>query len=309
MANESWTVTAETRLAAEVRARLSLSHRKAQNLIDRGAVRVAGAVVTDHGATLTVGMQIEVRTDAPRRHAPPGSSLAEILFEDRHVIVVAKPAGVLTVPRDEQISLPPARRDPSLEDWLRDRDIARGARPSVYVVQRLDRGTSGVLVFPRNRQAYDTLKPAFARHEIERLYRAIVVGAPAKDEGTLRHKLVEKHGKVFRAHPTEPGGKDAVTHYSVIERRNGHALLDLTLETGRRNQIRVGCALEGYPILGDIAYGEAAAAIARPALHARALGFVHPHTEERLSFTMEEPADFQRAWERLGRGGSAEKSD
>ncbi len=304
MTDESWTVAAEVRLAAEVRARLSLSHRRAQDLIDRGAVRVSGAVVTDHGARLSIGMQVEVQTDAPRRRDARGAPLAEILHEDPYVIVVAKPAGVLTVPRDEQLALPPPRRDPSLEDWLRERDVKRGGRPSVFVVQRLDRGTSGVLVFPRSKFAYDILKPAFARHEIERRYRAIVVGAPPLDRGTLRHKLVEKHGKVSEAHPTEPGAKDAVTHYEVIERRSGHALLDLTLETGRRNQIRVGCAIAGFPILGDIAYGEAAAAIARPALHARLLGFVHPHSEERLTFTRAEPEDFVSAWRRVTEGPS-----
>ena len=310
MALESWTVTEETRLAAEVKRALDLSHRKAQGLIDRGAVKVGGSVVTDHGTKLAPGDAIEVRTDAPRATAAGGKAsgqksgrggkkeppaLAEILFEDRHLLVIAKPSGVLTIPGENQRSLPLNRRDPNLEDWLRARDLARGATPSIFIVQRLDRGTSGVLLFPRSRYAADLLKPAFAKHTIERRYRAIVVGSPPP-EGTLTHRLIEKRGRVIEAHPTEPGAKEAITHFKTLESRNGLARLELRLETGRRNQIRVGCSLSGFPILGDRTYGEPSPAIERPALHAHSLGFSHPHSGEPMQFTMDEPADFQSAW-------------
>ena len=209
--------------------------------------------------------------------------------------MIAKPAGVLTIPRENQRDLPATRRDPNLEDWLRARDLHRGATPSIFIVQRLDRGTSGILLFPRTRYAAEHLKPAFAKHTVERRYRALAVGTPPP-EGTLTHRLIEKKGRVIEAHPTEPGAKEAITHFRTLESRGGHARLELRLETGRRNQIRVGCALSGFPILGDRTYGEASPAIDRPALHAHSLGFRHPHSGEPMEFTMEEPEDFQRAW-------------
>ena len=321
MSERRWSVAAPARLAAEVKTQLELSHRKAQGLIDRGAVRVDGAVVTDHGARLEAGAEIVVRTDAPRRRVDGAPPLASILHEDTHIVVVAKPPGLLTVPRDAHRELPVSRREPNLEDWLRERDVKRGERPQIHVVQRLDRGTSGVLLFARTKLAAETLKPAFARHEIDRRYQAIVLGAPPLDEGTLAHKLVEKPGdgrsRVIAAHPTEPGAKDAVTHYTVLERftspdRSTRATrLELRLETGRRNQIRVSCAIAGFPLLGDATYGEASELIARPALHAAFLGFRHPRSKERMEFSMETPADLAEAWSAViaGRAGSDETSD
>jgi 23S rRNA-/tRNA-specific pseudouridylate synthase len=196
MSNESWTVDAPGRLAAEVKRRLDLSHRRAQALIDRGAVEVDGARVTDHGHPLCAGAQVRVSIDAPRRPAQESTPPGEILHEDSHIIVVHKRAGVLTVPRDAQRELPAHLREPNLEDWLRARDLARGERPRIGIVQRLDRGTSGVLVFPRTRHARESLKPAFARHDVTRRYLAIALGRPPIAEGTLRDLLVEKHGRM-----------------------------------------------------------------------------------------------------------------
>ncbi|MGA1488186.1 MAG: RluA family pseudouridine synthase [Planctomycetota bacterium] len=305
MSNESWTVDAPGRLAAEVKRRLDLSHRRAQALIDRGAVEVDGARVTDHGHPLCAGAQVRVSIDAPRRPAQESTPPGEILHEDSHIIVVHKRAGVLTVPRDAQRELPAHLREPNLEDWLRARDLARGERPRIGIVQRLDRGTSGVLVFPRTRHARESLKPAFARHDVTRRYLAIALGRPPIAEGTLRDLLVEKHGRMTIAHPTEPGAKEAITHYRVIAKSGegrGEPVacrLELTLETGRRNQIRLSCARAGFPLLGDRTYGTASELIARPALHAAHLGFTHPHTGERMAFTVEEPEDLRAAWRGL----------
>ena len=301
MTRKAWSVEEDgIRLAGEVKHRLDVSHRRAQNLIQRGAVSVDGVVITELGTRLSHACKIEVRIDAPRQPNGGDSPPAEILHEDKHLIVVAKPAGILTVPREEDREIPTKHRERNLEDWLRARDIARGKRPSVLIVQRLDKGTSGVLVFPRTRFAYDALKPAFARHDIDRSYRAIVVGAPREEKGELRHRLIEKRGRVIIAHPTEPGAKEAISHYIVLERAGGHTLLELKLQTGRRNQIRVGCAREKFPLLGDGTYGERSEQIGRPALHARRLSLIDPLTETPLTFVMPEPTDIRSAWRALG---------
>ncbi len=301
MTKKTWRVEEDgARLAGEVKHHLDIPHRRAQDLIQRGAVSVDGVVITEIGRQLSVACEIEVRTDAPRKQKVSDSPPAEILHEDKHLIVVAKPAGILTVPREEDREIPARHRERNLEDWLRARDIARGKRPSVLIVQRLDKGTSGVLVFPRTRFAYEALKPAFARHDIDRSYRAIVVGAPREEKGELRHRLIEKRGRVIIAHPTEPGAKEAISHYTVLEHSGGHTLLELKLQTGRRNQIRVGCAREKFPLLGDGTYGERSKQIGRPALHANRLTLIDPLTETPLTFVMPEPTDFRSAWKALG---------
>lgn len=304
MGHSPWRVEDEgVALGDHLRRRLELSHRRAQDLIRRGAVRVDGTVADSAGLRPPVGAEIAVTVDAPRRR-PDDVPVPTVLHEDAHIVVVAKPPGLLTVPRDEDVDRPPGERVPSLIDWLRRRFQERGGRSTLRVVQRLDRGTSGVLVFARTRFAHEHLKPLFVRHEVERHYRAIVVGVPPEAAGRLAHRLVERGSRVIEAHPTEPGAKKAITHYTVVAtaptKEPTHALLDLRLETGRRNQIRIGCALSGFPVLGDPVYGTPCDTIDRPALHARTLAFPHPKTEERLEFVVEEPSDFRRAWSAAG---------
>jgi 23S rRNA (cytosine1962-C5)-methyltransferase len=224
-----------------------------------------------------------------------------VLHEDAHVIVVDKPVGVSTHAAD------PARRDDvvsRLQDWLGARD---GVAPSsVYlgVHQRLDKGTSGVLLFARDRSANGPLAEAFAGRTAEKRYLAVVEPAPrGAPGGTLTHLVERGDGDLMRARPVLPKDRVrdddprlAVTRYEVLAREDGRALLAFTPRTGRTHQIRVQAAAAGFPLVGDVAYGGAAAP--RVMLHAAALTLPHPAHRRPVCFEAPTPDALAAALER-----------
>lgn len=195
-----------------------------------------------------------------------------VFFQDSDLIVIHKPRGLLSVAQDLELDI-------SLHRILKDE-----LSPSrVYPVHRLDRATSGVLVFALNQDARDHLKKQFEEHSIHREYMAWVEGCPSPLEGTWIHKLSEaKDYTVF----SSDKGKEAITHYKVIK-EGEISLLQLTLETGRKNQLRVQCMEAGHPIVGDRKYGSKDNRFNRLALHARKLEFTHPKTGQRMRFVDE----------------------
>ena len=214
-----------------------------------------------------------------------------VLHDDRHLVVVEKSAGLLTVPT--------ARRETNTLVHLLRRYLARGSAfgPRLEVVHRLDRDVSGVLVMAKSAEAAERLRADFAAHRPEREYLAIVAGVLAADEGTFANRLVT--GKSLQRYSTtdEEAGEDAVTHYWVERRLRGATLVRVRLETGRRNQIRVHFAEAGHPILGDTRYRSEQAQhprwrARRIALHARLLAFTHPITGAALRFESALPAEF-----------------
>lgn len=222
-----------------------------------------------------------------------------VLHEDAHLVLVEKPAGLLTLPTQEQ------EKDTLLSrvnDYLLHRFKKR---PYAGVVHRLDKETSGVLVFARSRAALTKLQELFRRHDVEREYLALVEGRLANDAGTLSADLVRDRGDRRRgtARPGERGIR-AVTHYRVLERLPGATLLSVRLETGRTHQIRVHLAAAGHPVVGDTVYRPRhfpppRITASRQMLHARSLGFVHPGTGEPVAAQMQPPADFREVLEKL----------
>lgn len=214
-------------------------------------------------------------------------SWPDILYEDNELIVINKPAGLLTVAAGTA-DAPTAWRQ--VTDYLQ----IRNKRARAQVVHRLDRDTSGVLLFAKN----EALKLAFQERWNElvtcRGYTAVVDGRPAADAGTIRTFLLENRVHVVYSAPERKGGKLAITHYRVLESRKGFSLMDIRIDTGRKNQIRVHMAEMGCPVVGDKKYGNGADPLRRLGLHAGTLELHHPKTGELLRFEAPRPAEFVR---------------
>jgi RluA family pseudouridine synthase len=215
-----------------------------------------------------------------------------IVFEDAALIVADKPAGLLTIgTRQERRNTLYARLYAMLG--------RRRPPERVFIVHRLDREASGLLVFAKSPESKRVLQEQFRRREAGRRYLAWVAGVPREDELTLRSWLAENSAhRVWAAGP-ERGGKLAVTHVRVVSRRDDRSLVEATLETGRKHQIRVQLADAGHPILGDRRYGPTGRTASRLALHATALRLRHPVTGEVLEFRS--PAPWSKHFSPLGR--------
>jgi 23S rRNA pseudouridine1911/1915/1917 synthase len=214
-----------------------------------------------------------------------------IIFEDDSVIVADKPAGLLTMATESE-------RARTLYAALRQ--YVNGKRPpeKLFIVHRLDREASGLLVFAKSVKAKERLQEQFKNHSAGRTYIAAVEGRVLQDKFTIKTHLTENRAlKVYSTTNTRLG-KLAVTHVRVLKRRTKTTLLEIQLETGRKHQIRVHLAERGHPIIGDKNYGSSSNPIKRMALHGAALGaaleFVHPETGKRVKFESRYPNSFDR---------------
>jgi 23S rRNA pseudouridine1911/1915/1917 synthase len=249
-------------------------------MLGGGRVRVNGAVVRRAGTGLVAGDVVEVGPKEPRAPLPRGLA---VVHEDEDVIVVEKPAGLSTIATERE-------RVRTVYAHLTAR--ARGRRPPgrVFVVHRLDRDASGLLVFATSAAAKATLQAQFATHRVERTYLAVVDGRIGRAEGTIRSRLLDDGPGPVRETRDPARGRAAVTHWRVRQTGGRHTLVEVRLETGRRNQIRVHLAGIGHPIAGDARYGSRTDPVGRLALHAHVLGFDHPATGTRLRFVSPPPA-------------------
>lgn len=227
------------------------------------------------------------RVEVVSRGERPLDPRLRLLHSDAAVVVVDKAAGLLTVPSE-------GGREASAETILDAWAGGTPGRPRIFHVHRIDFDTSGVLVFARTTAARDRLQRRFAAHDIERVYVALVHGAPDPPRGTLRSFLAEDRDLRVRQVPaTAPGAREAVTHYATLAAGARFARLELALESGRRHQIRVQLAAAGHPVVGDPMYGGGAAdPLGRLALHATRLGFVHPTTGVAMTFESPPPRSF-----------------
>lgn len=294
VSNTEWTAKEDQRaLQAEVRERLEISHRRAKEIILRGGVTVDGHPVTDPGFRITMGNQLTAQIDAPRRRTAQRQKVIEgmeILHQDRHILVVTKPAGLLTVASED------GENEITLQTEIyRKLRKEGGKNPPLFIVQRLDLETSGVLVIARTIESRDNIKRQLLNNKFRRRYLAICQGKPASDSGTCDLPLHTdtRHRKVRVARPNDPC-KSAVTHWKILERWKNYCLMEVHLETGRRNQIRVHLAHQGYPVVGDDKYGVRSPWIQRTALHAESLALQHPLSGEEMNFQIAAPDDFEK---------------
>lgn len=269
-----------------------------QRWIEQGRVEQAGEVVSRR-TKAQGGAEVSIHPAPPESmSAEPQEIPLEILFEDTHLIVLDKPAGLVVHPA-------PGHADGTLVNALLYHAKVQGGddplRPGI--VHRLDKDTSGVMVVAKTPQAHERLVEMFQQHELERAYLAIAVGRPPRSiTYDTFHRRHPAHRKKFTSRSDR--GRRAVTHLETVELLHGSALVRCYLETGRTHQIRVHLAEHGYPVLGDPLYGKsigdprlrrASTELGRQALHAALLAFAHPVTSEEMRFETEPPEDFQRA--------------
>ena len=208
-----------------------------------------------------------------------------VLYEDKDILVVDKPAGLLTVATEREKS---RTAHSILTDYIR-KGCGR-SRKQLYVVHQLDRDTSGTLIFAKSEEAKFRLQDRWK--ETEKKYLAVVHGRCEQSSGTITSYLAEDKNYNVYTTSYSTKGKLSKTAYAVLRMTKRYSLLELTLHTGRKNQIRVHLAGLGHPIVGDIKYGKADDTQPRMALHARSISFKHPFTGKELSFTSEVPPFF-----------------
>jgi 23S rRNA pseudouridine1911/1915/1917 synthase len=247
-----------------------------------GRVRVNGAVV--RRGDLPVDVQDRVELGGPARAIVPPP--LPVVHQDEHLLVVDKPAGLLTIATETERTRTAYRL---LRDWLSAQGQGR-----IFIVHRLDRDTSGLLVLARSPAVKQALQAQFEARTPERVYVARVEGLVRAAEGELSSRLVQSRTLRVRQVRTGSGGQEAITRYRVLERYRDATLLELALVTGRRGQIRVQLAALGHPIVGDRANGSRIDPLGRVCLHAARLGFVHP-SGKRVVFESSPPGDFRRA--------------
>ncbi len=251
------------------------------------AVTVNGRAITQYNHPLHPGDVVAIRTD---RFAIPKTMLGagiKVYFEDEHLIVIDKPENLLSIASE-------AEQEKTAYFQLTDY-VRRGnplGRERVWIVHRLDRETSGLMVFAKTERA--KMKLQLEWDSFEKRYEALVEGKMKKDQGTLECDLDETNPfKVF-VRPASEVTRHAITHFKVLARREWRTLVGLTLETGRRHQIRVQLANEGHPIIGDKKYGSKSDPAERLGLHSCGLRFKHPETGEELKFDSPMPRDLTR---------------
>jgi len=252
------------------------SGRSLKQWLETGRVTVDGRACRDGRLAVAAGAVVTLggRASAP---FPRGLTL---VHEDDAILVVVKPAGLLTIATERE-------RERTAYRLLWDYLGSKQARP--FIVHRLDRETSGLLVFAKSESVKRTLQAQFEARTVERVYRALVEGRPAREQGTLESRLAED--RMLRVRSGERG-RVAITHYRVLAARRENTLLELRLGTGRRHQIRVQLAESGWPIVGDVTHGGPRTGAGRLCLHATRLGFDHPVTGARVVFESAPPADW-----------------
>jgi len=260
------------------------ARRTLRQMLSQRRVRVNGEVRVDARHPIRPGDVVEIVAAGVSAKLSYG---LEVLYEDDDIIVVHKPVNLLTVATAGE-------RDRTVYACLRAGLKERNPGGKIFVVHRLDKFASGILVFAKSERVQSLLKGIFQRHDIQRKYWAIVEGLVEKNQGTIQSRLVEN--RMMRMHSTDDKtrGKLAVTHFRVLRRARGISSLEVTLETGRKNQIRVHLAEMGHPIAGDRAYGSTKDPLKRLGLHAFHLGFRHPVTGEPMLFQTDPPPEFTR---------------
>lgn len=252
-----------------------------------GYVMLNGSVVSGFDTPVAEGDTVSVNLTRPfpiLRHPR-----LKIVYEDDHVIVVNKGYGLLSVGTQSH------RKEENAYDILKQYVKDINPANKVYVVHRLDRDTSGLMMFTKTEEAQEALRHNWNNMLLERLYVAVLEGSLPQDSGYVKSRLAENSQFVVYSTDDPEEGRIAVTHYRVIGRGNGYTLAEFSLDTGRKNQIRVHAHDLGHPIAGDRKYGAKTSPLHRLALHARTLRFAHPITRKDMNFELPVPSRFLAA--------------
>jgi 23S rRNA pseudouridine1911/1915/1917 synthase len=264
---------------------LGLSRKQAKDLLRFEAVVVDRKVSIRHDTQLEPGDIVTIRSGKQARDSSLERHGIRVLHMDDAIVVIDKPAGLLSMGSAREKEKTAHR---ILNDHLKA--TVKSTRQQVFIVHRLDRETSGLMIFARSEAIQSTLQRNWKN--VTKKYFAVVEGAPSRAEGTLTDYLVES--KSMLVHRVASGGDLAITHYRVIAKHGHQSLLELTLETGRKHQIRVQLAERGHPIVGDKKYGAKADPGRRLALHSCELKFPHPVSGAPMEFHSALPGNLQK---------------
>jgi 23S rRNA pseudouridine1911/1915/1917 synthase len=297
---EPWIVDAPNlTLAAFVKAKTGVAWSVAKRQITSGKVFVDGAPVTLIDHRLAPGQRVELRTNAPRPHDPEREGV--LVYDDAHVVVIDKPAGVNSVPYEDRET--GTAMDLIRGTWRRAGKDATSV--PLHVVHRIDRATSGLLMFAKTKRAEQGLAAQLRAHTLERQYVCVAHGTVTSRR--IESFLVADRGDGIRGSTSRTDqGKRAVTHVEALEGLRGATVCGVRLETGKTHQIRIHLAEAGHPLVGEPVYfrdyenaGHRLLTSARLMLHARTLGFEHPVTGAYVSLSSELPPDFTTIVDRL----------
>lgn len=260
-----------------------VSRTRVKALLSNRVVLVDNVIVTQFNHPLKPGMKVQISREKNKhefRHP-----MLKIVYEDAYLIVVEKKEGLLSVATDHQ-------KERTAQHILSEYVKRTHRNNRVFVVHRLDRETSGLMMYAKDEKTQHTLRDNWQDIVVDRRYVSIVMGDMERDQGQIRTWLTDRKLYVSSSN-YDDGGKLSITHYKTIKRANGFSMMELDLETGRKNQIRVHMSELGHPVVGDQRYGCEIDPLGRLALHAFKLCFYHPVTGELMEFETPYPTSFR----------------
>lgn len=280
---DHYTVKEEAPLLEWLLNHLQQSRSKVKATLQGRGIKVNGKVVTQFDFLLQPGMKIAV--SQTKKNDQFKSRYVKIVYEDRYLVVVEKNIGIL--------SMAAGHSSLNVKSVLDDYFRKTRQNCTAHVVHRLDRDTSGLMIYAKDMITEQILEHEWHQIVYDRRYVAVVSGEMEDDEGTIANWLKDNKAYVTYSSPVDNGGKYAVTHFHTLARTADHSLVEYRLETGRKNQIRVHSADMGHPVCGDVKYGNGDDPIHRLCLHAYVLCFYHPVTHQRMEFETPVPNDFK----------------
>lgn len=261
----------------------TLSRSKIKQTLQGRGVIVNGKQMSQFDFPLKPGMKVAV-SRSKKNNETLRSRYVRIVYEDRWLVVVEKQVGIL--------SMAAGHSSLNVKSVLDDYFRKTHQQCNAHVVHRLDRDTSGLMVYAKDKQTEQVMEHSWHQMVYDRRYVAVVSGQMEQDSGTIQSYLKDNKAYITYSSPTDNGGKLAVTHYFTLDRSRDFSLVEYKLETGRKNQIRVHSADIGHPVCGDIKYGDGSDPIGRLCLHAFLLCFEHPVTHKRMEFETQFPKPF-----------------
>ena len=278
-------VTEEMPLLEYLLATVGESRSKVKATLQGRGIKVNGKCVTQFDFLLKPGMKVAV-SQTKRNQAAFKSRYVKIVYEDRWIVVVEKNVGIL--------SMAAGHSSLNVKSVLDDYFHKSRQKCRAHVVHRLDRDTSGLMVYAKDMETEQILEHNWHDIVYDRRYVAVVSGEMEQDNGTIANWLKDNKAYVTYSSPVDNGGKYAVTHFFTLDRTTDYSLVEYKLETGRKNQIRVHSADMGHPVCGDVKYGDGNDPLHRLCLHAFLLCFTHPVTHERMVFETPIPTQFRQ---------------
>ncbi len=261
------------------------SRTKIKSTLQGRGVKVNGKVITQFDYPLSCGMKIAVSRSKQNAEMFKNRYI-KIVYEDRYIVVVEKNVGIL--------SMAAGHSSLNVKTVLDSYFKTSRQKCTAHVVHRLDRDTSGLMIYAKDMQTEQILEHEWHDIVYDRRYVAVVSGEMEDDYGTMTSWLKDNKAYITYSSPYDNGGKYAVTHFHTLDRTTDHSLVEFRLETGRKNQIRVHSADMGHPVCGDIKYGNGDDPIGRLCLHAYVLCFYHPITRRRMEFETPIPVNFRK---------------